>query len=169
VILVNKWDLADAVSQREYGPALSHAIPFLAHCPIVFASSSTGYNIRRSIETIDHVAAQMQARLPTGVLNRAIQDAHERVQPPAVDGKRLRIYYSTQVDVRPVHIRLFVNDPTRVKDAYTAYLIRAVREKFGLEGAPVILEFVARPRKDLRNNAGKDVDGAPPRGGRRDG
>jgi GTP-binding protein len=153
VILVNKWDLADEVSQREYGPALLRAIPFMAHCPIVFASASTGYNIRRSIEVIDHVAAQVQTRLPTGVLNRTLLDACEQVQPPAKGGKRLKIYYSTQVGTNPLQIRMFVNDPSRVKESYANYLIRVVREKFGLEGAPVGLEFSARPRKDFEKRS----------------
>jgi GTP-binding protein len=149
VVVVNKWDLADAVSQREYGPALLRVIPFMAHCPIVFASATTGYNMRRSVEVIDHVAAQVRLRLPTGVLNRTLLDACERVQPPSIQGKRLKIYYSTQVGTEPIRVRLFVNDPGRVKDAYTNYLVHVVREKFGLEGAPVLLEFTARPRQDL--------------------
>jgi len=149
VILVNKWDLADATSQREYGPAVCRVMPFMAHCPIVFASATTGYNIRRSVETIDYVAAQVHAVLPTGVLNRTLLDACERVQPPSVKGKRLKIYYSTQVGTEPIRIRMFVNNPDWKRDAYTSYLIRTVRAKFGLEGAPVVLEFTARPRKSL--------------------
>jgi len=173
VVVVNKWDLADAVSQREYGPALLRVIPFMAHCPIVFASAVTGFNMRRSVEVIDHVAAQVQLRLPTGVLNRTLLDACEKVQPPSIKGKRLKIYYSTQVGTAPIRIRMFVNEPDRVKDAYMNYLVHVVREKFGLEGAPVQLEFTARPRQNLgellRNReepAGEEKARSPVRGRR---
>jgi len=140
LILVNKWDLQEE-TQRKFGPELARTMPFMAHCPVVFASAVTGYNIRRTVEAIDYVAAQVSTPLPTGVLNRTLQDACRRVQPQAVDGRRLKIYYSTQVGVEPVRIRMFVNDPKRVRANYREYLIRSLREKFGLEGAPVILQF----------------------------
>ena len=146
VVVVNKWDLAD-VTQRVYGPELSAAMPFMAHCPVVFMSAATGYNIRHSVEAIDHVAAQIQTQLPTGLLNRAILTAYKKVSPPSVGGARLKLFYSTQVGTAPLRIRLFVNDPRRVRPAYRDYLIRSLREKFGLEGAPLVLQFRARPRK----------------------
>jgi GTP-binding protein len=144
VVLVNKWDLAHGLTQREYGEAVVREMPFLRHCPLVFASSMTGYNIRRTVEAIDHVAAQVQADLPTGVLNRALVDAYRQVAPPASGGKPLKIFYATQVGKAPLRIRVFVNDPRRVVPAYRDYLVRIVRERFGLEGAPVLLDFRAR-------------------------
>jgi len=140
LVLVNKWDLQEE-TQRKFGPELARAMPFMAHCPVVFASAVTGYNIRRTVEAIDYVAAQVSTALPTGVLNRTLQDASRRVQPQAVEGKRLKLYYATQVGVEPVRIRIFVNDPTRVRANYRDYLVRSLRGKFGLEGAPVILQF----------------------------
>lgn len=145
LILVNKWDLQEE-TQKQYGPLVARSMPFMDFCPIEFVSSKTGYNIRRSIEAIDHVAAQVRTELPTGILNRTIHDAYEKVNPPSVKGARLKIFYSTQVGITPVRIRLFVNNPKVVRDAYKAYLIKTLRKKFGLEGAPVILSFVARSR-----------------------
>jgi GTP-binding protein len=145
VVLVNKWDLADGkVTQRQYGPALVKTMPFMGHCPVLFASSKTGYNIRRTIEAIDYVAGQVTVELPTGILNRTLQDAYERVKPPSINGKRLKMFYATQVGTDPIRIRVFVNDSKVLRPAYRVYLIRSLRERFGLEGAPVVLQFRAR-------------------------
>ena len=145
LILVNKWDLQET-TQRQYGPQLKESMPFMGHCPVVFVSAKDGYNIRKSIEAIDYVASQVSTDLPTGVLNRTIIDAYERANPPSIKGKRLKIYYATQVGKAPIRIRLFVNDPRCVQPAYRSYLVRRLREKFGLEGAPIRLQFRARKR-----------------------
>jgi GTP-binding protein len=145
LLLVNKWDLAEA-TQRAYAAALREAVPFLDFAPLLFVSSRTGYNIRKSVEAIDYVATQVRARLTTGLLNRVLRDAWARVQPPVVKGRRLKMYYAAQTGAEPVRIKLFVNDPGRVTDAYSRYLVNALRRAFGLEGAPVVLRFVSRPR-----------------------
>ncbi len=145
VILVNKWDLAmDEVTQRKYGPAIQATMPFMGYCPIVFASSTTGFNIRRTVEAIDHVASQIRLELPTGVLNRAIGKAYNKIRPPAYRGKPLKIYYGTQVGIDPLRFRLFVNNAEAAKPQYTIYLERSLREQFGLEGAPIILQYKNR-------------------------
>ncbi len=149
IVLVNKWDLADGeVTQRQYGPALVKTMPFMGHCPVLFASAETGYNIRRTVEAIDYVASQVTVDLPTGILNRTLHEAFEKVGPPGVKGKRLKMYYATQVGKDPIRIRLFVNDPKIVRPAYRSYLIKCLRSRFGLEGAPVLLQFRARKRRD---------------------
>ncbi|MFT7516167.1 MAG: GTP-binding protein, partial [Candidatus Omnitrophota bacterium] len=146
IILVNKWDLADdtEITQRKYGEALGEELPFLRHVPIIFVSSQSGYNIRKSIEAIDYVASQVSQEVGTGVLNRIIEECVARNQPPMVKNKRLKIYYATQVDVRPVRIKLFVNNPVLVTENYRKYLVNKLRASFGLEGAPVILHFTRR-------------------------
>ena len=144
VLVVNKWDAMENTTQRRYGPELSHSLPFLEHIPVVYISALSGYNVRRSIDVIDHVAAQVARTLPTGVLNRVVIDAYERMHPPLVKGKPLKIYYCVQVRHQPIGIDLFVNDPRRVRSAYQSYLVRSIREAFGIEGAPVVLRFRAR-------------------------
>ncbi len=156
LLLVNKWDLAmDEVTQRKYGPAIQATMPFMGYCPIVFASAETGFNIRRTIDTIDHVAAQIRIDLPTGVLNRAIGKAYAKIRPPSFRGKALKIYYGAQVGVDPLRIRLFVNNPEAVRVQYTDYLIRSLREQFGLEGAPLVIQYQSR-REERK---GADGDG----------
>jgi GTP-binding protein len=143
VLLVNKWDMAPG-TQRKCLPLIEAQMPFLSHCPVVFISSKTGFNIRRSIDAIDAVAANMQAWLPTGVLNRTLKAAYERVRPPSAAGKPLKIYYAAQVGAAPPRFRVFVNRPRGIPPAYVQYLTKALRRAFALDGVPVRLDFVPR-------------------------
>jgi GTP-binding protein len=154
VMLVNKWDLAQGVTQREYEEALRRAAPFLDHVPVLFISALNGLNVRKTVDVVDRVASQIQTRLPTGLLNRVILAAHERIQPPMIGGKRLKIFYAVQTGVEPLRINLFVNDPKRLTPAYGAYLVKALRETFGLEGIPVVFSTKARRGKPQRMDGG---------------
>lgn len=144
VLVVNKWDLTENVSAKRYQSALRKVMPFCDFMPVVFVSAKTGWNIRCMVDVMDRVASFLQSALPTGLLNRVIKDAFERVQPPLVGGKRLKIFYATQVKSCPLVVMLFVNDPRRMVSAYQGYLIRRLRLAFGLEGVPVILQLRAR-------------------------
>jgi len=148
VVLVNKWDLQEE-TQTQFGPKLLKEIGFLAHCPIVFCSAKDGYNIRKSLDAIDHVGAQVSTQIPTGILNRAIQNAYKKVNPQSVGGKRLKIYYVTQTGIEPIRFRFYVNSPKLLMPNYKTYLMRQLRESFGLEGAFVYLDFRARTQKDI--------------------
>ncbi len=140
ILMVNKWDIAEDVTERGYTKALRSALPFMGFVPIVYVSAQSGYNIRKSIETIDYVASQVRFECSTGLLNRVLHDAFDRVQPPVVYGRRLKLYYATQTGVQPVRFRLFVNHPRHMSSSYESYLIKRLRSAFGLEGAPVVLQ-----------------------------
>ena len=145
VVLVNKWDLARGeVGREDYAAAMEEAMPFMAYCPLVFASAKSGFNIRASVQAVDLVASQVRATLPTGVLNRVLRTAVLRTSAPARRGQRFKLFYATQVGRAPIRVKVFVNEPQCVTPAYRAYLIRSLRESFGLEGAPVILSFSRR-------------------------
>jgi len=167
VIIMNKWDLAQEkeMTQAQAEPVLRQIMPFMNFCPVVFTSTVTGLNVRKSIEIIDAVAAQTRVDLPTGMLNRTIKEAMERVHPPRRNGKRLKVYYAVQVGKAPIRIRLFVNNPKLVTKQYKDFVIRSLRERFGLEGAPVILLLKARDRPDLqerlRNKRAQEMDDIP--------
>jgi len=149
VLIINKWDLAGKkVTQTEYGNAVAEAMPFMRHCPLIFVSAKTGYNIRQTVDMIDHVASQLRSVIPTGILNRTLIDAYEKVHAPSVGGKRLKIFYATQTGNSPVRMNIFVNDPGLAVAGYRDYLVRRLREKFGLDGVPVILNFRERTRQD---------------------
>ena len=151
VLVMNKWDISQeqGITQTKAEPTLRSMLQFMNYCPVVFLSAKTGYNVRKSVEVIDHVAAQTRMRLPTGMLNRAIDEAVARVAAPMIGGKRFKLYYGTQVGVAPVTIRIFVNDPKRLTKAYGGFLERSLRERFGLEGAPIRLRFQERSRPEL--------------------
>lgn len=152
VLLVNKWDLAQetGLTETRAEPEYRRLLPFMKHIPLLFVSAKSGYNIRKSVDLIDLVAANTRLTLPTGVLNRTIEEATGRVSAPA-GGKRrrLKIYYAVQVGVAPITIRLFVNDPKLVRRTYTDFIIRTLRERFGLEGVPVVILYRARERPNL--------------------
>ncbi len=149
VLMLNKWDLALAAGitqEKKAEDAVRQMMPFLAFAPIVFCSNKSGYNIRRTVEAIDRAAASASERIPTGMLNNVIVKATKRTVAPMVRGKRLKIYYALQVSTNPQTIRLFVNDPKLVTSAYLAYIEKAIRARFGLEGAPLRMFLKARSR-----------------------
>ena len=154
VLLINKWDLMTETTMTAYEKAFRREIAFLDFAPLIFASTQSGLNIRKSIETIDRVAAQISQKLPTSALNRVVQRATERLQSPMVQGHRMKIYYATQTGERPIRIRLFVNDPKRMNNSYRLFLIRQIREAFGMEGAPIVLDF--KTSHDGENPDGSD-------------
>ena len=150
LLLVNKWDLSEdadqEVTQTRYLPALREALPFLHFAPVLFVSAKSGYNMKRTIEAIDYVAAQTRTEITTGVLNRVIQKAVENLPPPMTKGRRLKIYYATQSGSNPIYFRIFVNNPDLTRANWIAYLKNQLREAFGLEGAPIFLKLVPRNR-----------------------
>lgn len=147
VVIVNKWDALRSTPAAYTAPLLRH-LPFLKHCPITYVSARTGFNIRQSVAAIDRVAAQTRATLPTGALNRCLNQTWERTPPPTVEGRRFKLFYAVQVGCDPLRLKLFVNDPKRLRPAYREFLLRRLRETFGLEGAAIRLDFTARIRRD---------------------
>ena len=143
VVIVNKWDLAAGVVKMEqYETALRKVFAFLA-VPVVFISAQDGLNINKSVEGIDRVAAAVDLKMPTGLMNRVLRDAMQKVQPPLIEGRRLKLYYATQVGTKPVRVKLFVNQTRRLTPAYETYLVRALRRAFDLDGAPVIFSLAS--------------------------
>ncbi len=145
-LFLNKWDLASGYTQKECSAAVYARMPFTAYCPLLFISAKTGYHIAKSIAVVDRVGAHARTKLPTGILNRVVIEATQKVLLPSSGGRALRVFYCTQVATAPPRIRIFVNDPRLAHRAFEAYVIRALREKIGLEGTPIILEFRSRPR-----------------------
>jgi GTP-binding protein len=152
VILVNKWDLMQNVTQQEYLAALYHAMPFMDFVPAVCASATTGFNMHRLAETVYYVADQINKDVSTSLLNQVVGRACRKLQPPLVKGGRLKIFYSTQVSIHPVSFLLFVNNADKIIPAYEKYLVNSLRGAFGFEGAPVILKFRSRKSKTAVKN-----------------
>ena len=156
LLIMNKWDIphADGITETEMHPAFFREMGFMAYCPLVFMSAKNGYNVRQSIDKIDEIASQLQTKLPTGILNRVIEEACSKIHMPAAGRKRLKIFYATQTGTAPIRLRLFVNDTKLVKKSLIDYLERRLREHFGLDGTPVVMAFRERPRTTKPSKTG---------------
>jgi GTP-binding protein len=146
VIVVNKWDLVekDTYAVQEYTAEIRRALKFVAYSPLVFVSATSGQRVRKAIDIALGVQQARSIRIPTGELNRLVGDAVARHSPPSKRGKRLKIYYVTQIGVAPPRFVFFVNDPELVHFSYGRYLENQFREAYGFEGSPLRLTFQRR-------------------------
>lgn len=148
IIVVNKWDILekDDKTMAEYRKKLEMDFAFMSYAPMAFISAKTGQRIDRLFELIRLVANSNAMRISTGTLNDLLAQAVARVQPPTDKGRRLKIYYMTQVSTKPPTFVCFVNSAELFHFSYQRYLENRIRETFGLEGTPV--RFVIRERGD---------------------
>lgn len=146
IIAVNKWDAVekDGNTMNEYRKKLENDFSFMSYAPIMFISAKTGQRIERLYEMITFVHSQNSMRISTGKLNEVLSDATARVQPPTDKGKRLKIYYMTQVSTRPPTFVFFVNNAELFHFSYQRYLENQLRNIFGLDGTPI--RFIIRER-----------------------
>ena len=148
IIAVNKWDAVekDGNTMKEFRDKLSVDFSFMSYAPFIFISAKTGIRIDKLYEMIVHVHSQNSMRISTGKLNEVLGIATARVQPPTDKGRRLKIYYMTQVSVKPPTFVIFVNDKELMHFSYVRYLENKIRESFGFRGTP--LKFIIRERKE---------------------
>ena len=171
IVVVNKWDLMDEAVRKareeeigrrnrkethrgpktmttlgEFGGWVQDHLFFLDYAPVIFTSAKSGFHMDRLLEAVRYVAAQLQQKIPTSILNRTLQDAVERRQPISSHGHRLKFFYATQVREAPPTFLLFVNREDLFSDQYKKYLGDQMRQAFGYEGCPIILVPKARPR-----------------------
>ncbi|MDW7671621.1 MAG: ribosome biogenesis GTPase Der [Bacillota bacterium] len=146
LILVNKWDLVekDDKTVNRMTKDIRRELGFCQYAPILFVSVLSGQRINRILPVIQHIANQNALRIQTGVLNEVIAEATLMKQPPSDKGKRLKIYYATQVSVKPPTFVLFINDKELTHFSYLRYLENRIRESFGFEGTP--LRFMYREK-----------------------
>lgn len=147
VLIVNKCDLVPAGSLQSCRSALYRALPFMNFVPVVCASAATGLNIHQITETVNYVAAQNMKKIATGILNRGLEVAVARLQPPIIRGGHLKIFYATQTAIQPVTFLLFVNDPNKLSPNYERYLKSSIRKAFGFEGSPIVFKYKKRVAK----------------------
>ena len=139
VVVVNKWDLVEKETNtmNEMTAKIRQDLGFMPYAPLLFLSALTGQRVGKLYELINYVANQNAMRITTGMLNNILEDATARVQPPTDKGRRLKIYYMTQVGVKPPHFVIFCNDARLFHFSYRRYLENQIRAVFGLEGTPV--------------------------------
>ena len=150
IIVVNKWDLVEKETGtlEEYRKKVAHDLEFMSYAPSVFISAKTGQRVDRLFELIDYVYGQSCFRIQTGVLNDVLNEAIAMVQPPSDRGKRLKIYYMTQADIKPPSFVLFINDLELMHYSYERYLKNMLRSNFGFEGTPI--RFTIKEKSDKR-------------------
>ena len=148
IMIMNKWDLIEkeTYTMNQYRKRLLNDLSFLQYAPSLFTSALTGQRLDRIIEMVDEVYAKCTFRISTGVLNDCIADAVAFSEPPTDKGRRLKIYYGTQVSIKPPTFVLFVNDPALMHFSYIRYLENQFRKSFGLEGTPI--RFIVRQRSN---------------------
>jgi GTPase len=172
IVVVNKWDLvAESVRQvreeeiekrnkkhrtegqakiittlGEFGQWVQDKLFFLDYAPVIFTSATSGFNLERLLEAVRYVAAQLQQKIPTAILNRTLRDAIERRQPVSAAGHRLKFFYATQVRQAPPTFLLFINRDELFSDQYKKYLAGQMRQAFGYEGCPLVLVPKPRPQ-----------------------
>ncbi len=148
VLVVNKWDLVekDHKTQKEMEDKFKGELLFLAYAPMIFVSAVTGQRVGQIMETVHAVVENRLMRVPTGVLNDIIREAVLKNPPPTDKGKRLKIYYATQIGVAPPTFALFVNDQEIMHFSYLRYLENRIRDYFVFEGTTLRLQL--RNRKE---------------------
>jgi GTP-binding protein len=171
IVVINKWDLMDqAIRQAreeeierrnsgrakqgpnvmttlaEFGEWVQEKLFFLDYAPVIFTSAKSGFQLERLLEAVRYVAAQLQQKIPTAILNRTLQDAVERRQPVSSAGHRLKFFYATQVRQAPPTFLLFVNRDELFSAQYKKYLADSLRAAFGYEGCPIVLVPKPRPK-----------------------
>jgi GTP-binding protein len=172
ILVINKWDLVKPGLEQgraelreqmrkqtkregqekplttlaEFGGWVQEQLFFLDYAPVIFTSAKEGFHLDRLLESIRFVAAQLQQKVPTAILNRTLNDAIVRRQPVTSAGHRLKFFYATQVKQAPPVFLLFVNREDLFSDQYRKYLSNEMRAKFGYEGCPIVLLARERPK-----------------------
>ena len=148
IVVVNKWDAIEKNDKTiyEYTRKLKEVLSFMPYAEYIFISALTGQRLVKLFDLIDVIRENQNQRIATGVLNEIVSEAVALQQPPSDKGKRLKIYYATQVAVKPPTFVVFVNDKELMHFSYVRYLENKIREAFGFRGTP--LKFIIRERKE---------------------
>ena len=148
IIVVNKWDAIEKNDRtmREYESDIRQVLSFMPYAESMYVSALTGQRLAKLYDMIDMVIENQTLRIATGVLNEIMTEAVAMQQPPSDKGKRLKLYYITQVSVKPPTFVIFVNDKELMHFSYTRYLENKIREAFGFRGTS--LKFFIRERKE---------------------
>ncbi|NMS90231.1 ribosome biogenesis GTPase Der [Clostridioides difficile] len=149
IFVVNKWDLIekDNKTMSNYTKDIKEKFPFMMYAPIVFVSAKTNQRMNKILDTVEYVSNEHSKRISTSALNEVIGEAVMLNQPPSDKGRRLKIYYGTQTDIRPPKITLFINDKNLTHFSYQRYLENKIRENFGFEGTSIKFEYRQKNKK----------------------
>lgn len=162
IMLFNKWDLVKGFRMEHCLQEVEHEVPFLKHCPKIFMSALDGRNVEKIFPMIQEVHANSQIRITTHQLNKFVGGAMQRIHPPMIKGKRLRIYYMAQVGIQPPKFILFVNYPHLMTEAYKKYLYNQFREAYGFTGVPITLHLKGKQKIKRHQHNEQDLSTMTP-------
>lgn len=150
IIVVNKWDLIekDTYTMDKMRRLVMNDLSYMAYAPILFISALTGQRTQRIFELVNFVNGQSCLRITTGGLNNILADAQARMQPPSDRGRRLKIYYMTQTDIKPPSFVVFCNSRELFHFSYQRYIENQIRSVFGLEGTPIRMKIRQKGDKE---------------------
>lgn len=150
VVIVNKWDLIekDTHTMNRFKKDMEVDLAFMNYVPFLFISAKSGQRVNKVIEEVDEVYAQSTRRISTGTLNDVVNEAVSLNEPPTQNGRRLKLFYATQVAVQPPTFVIFVNDAALVHFSYERYLDNYFRKTFGFTGTPIRLLFRNRSKEE---------------------
>jgi GTP-binding protein len=141
ILLFNKWDLVKGFRMEHCLKGVQMEASFLSYCPTMFVSALNGRNLEDLFSLIREVVKQRKQRITTGQLNKFVEQVFQKYHPPMIQGKRLRVYYMTQVQSSPPRFILFVNYPELMLDSYKKYMINQFREEYGFKGVPLLFDL----------------------------
>ena len=150
IIVINKWDLIEKETNtmEKYKRQVYEKLAYLSYAPIIFISAITGQRIEKLFSMINEVDKQNSQRVPTGLLNDVLAEAVTITQPPSDKGRRLKVYYMTQVSVRPPTFVIFVNSKQLMHFSYVRYIENHLRKQFSFKGTPIHMIIRERKGKD---------------------
>ena len=151
VVLLNKWDLVKGMRMEHAIKQLKEESPFLAHCPIVCLSAKEGRNLDQILPMVETVYQSLERKVPTHQLNTFVEKAVLQSHPPMIQGRRLRIYYLTQMTNFPPRFVLFVNTPALMTQSYKRYLVNQLRKQYQFTGAPLVMHLRGKKKKESRS------------------
>ena len=148
IVVVNKWDAIEKNDKTmyEHNNKIKEILSFIPYAEVMFVSAETGQRLNKLYDMIDMVIENQNLRIQTGVLNEILSEAVAMQQPPSDKGRRLKIFYMTQVAVAPPTFVIFVNDKELMHFSYTRYIENKIREAFGFRGTA--LKFIIRERNE---------------------
>ncbi len=149
ILLLNKWDLIKGYRMEHCLQGLVAESPFISTSPILFISAKSGRNVDKIFGLVEKVAQSQNNRVSTGLLNKFVENCLQKCHPPMINGKRLRLYYLTQVEVAPPRFVLFVNNKDLLTDTYKKYLMNQFRKTFSFSGVPLIFNVKAKKEKEF--------------------
>ena len=153
LLFFNKWDLVKKIRMEHCYKYLIHEISFIQHCPIIFGSAKTKRHLDKILPTLREIFDNRSQRIPTGKLNQFVEKAIQKNHPPCIQGKRLHIYFLSQIKVAPPTFLFFVNDPKRLSYSYQKYLMNQFRLLYPFLGTPLLFHLKGKKKTKKRKKA----------------